>query len=363
MAVIFIPTDRIGLYSFQKSIGNMARVINNLLELEYPVGWHFGGLQFERTALWPEGRFYQCGYSLKDSKGAREILDMNKIVYDQVETVPVKALMLSHSKIAVYNGSGAGAEFSGPLLEVLDWGGFCHEYISDQEIRDGRLMEYDIFLVPGSPDAGECYYLGLGEKGFEEIRKFLAEKGQYMGICGGAYLPLSSGSRENPYWLNIMEATEDQDLDYWHTGSGFVRCRIDEPDHPLFAGIAAGRTTSMNMVYWEGPCIHILGGNIRQLGHFESLLANGLEKKPYWDLFDNNMAREAVEQYYNPVTEEEFERLMKGKTSFAEGDYRGHKVLMISPHPEMGNIGYGPREDSLNFLLVYNGLFYLGAQI
>lgn len=44
-----------------------------------------------------------------------------------------------------------------------------------------------------------------------------------MGICGGAYLPLSSDSPENPCWLNIMDATEDEDLDYWHTWKWFCQ--------------------------------------------------------------------------------------------------------------------------------------------
>lgn len=365
MAKIFIPTDRVGLNSFQKSIGRTARVVNQLLDLDYHVAWHTnqtGGWRLKETSLWPEGHHYQCGYSLEDSEGVRQILNMNQIVYDVANELLEPGLKLKSSRIAVYDGSGAGAEFSAPLVEVLDMGGFHHEYISDQEIRDGKLMEYDIFLVPGSPDAGECYYCGLGESGYGQIRKFVAERGQYMGICGGAYLPLSPASPDNPYWLNLVEATEDQELDYWHTGSGFVKCRIDEPYHPLFAGIGAGKTTSLNLVYWEGPCIHILGDNIRQLGHFESLTANGLEKKPYWDMYDNDMAREAVETYYNPVTDERFDELMRGKTAFAEGDCRGHKLLLISPHPEMGNIGYGPREDSLNFLLIFNGLFYLGAR-
>ena len=183
-----------------------------------------------------------------------------------------------------------------------------------------------------------------------------------MGICGGAYLPLSSSSPKNPYWLNIMEATEDEDLDFWHTGSAFVRCRIDEPDHPLFAGVAAGKTSSVNAVYWEGPCIHILGDNVRGLGHFESLLASGAVNTPYWEMADNDMADQAVHSYYNPVTQPVFDTLMKGRASFAEGSYMGHKLLLISPHPEMGNIGYQTRKDSLNFLLVYNGLFYLSAK-
>lgn len=325
--------------------------------------WHWKRHYFSQTTLWPEGHHYQCGFSVKDTPDIRRHLELNGIRFECMQGIPPEGLSLYRtSRIALYNGTGAGPEFSAPLVEVLESGGFSYEYLSDGEIREGKLMEYDIFLVPGSPDAGECYYSGLGDTGLAKIRSFLMEKGQYMGICGGAFLPLTSDTPSNPCWLNIMEATEDQDLDYWHTGSGLVRCRIDEPDHPLFSGIAAGKTTSMNLVYWEGPCIHIKGSNIKQLGHFEKLLANGFEKKPYWDLYDNDMAKEAVFEYYNPVTEDIFDSLMKDRACFAEGTYHDHKILMLSPHPEMGNVGYGPRKDSLNFLLIFNGLFYLGAQ-
>lgn len=363
MSYIYIPTDRIGLLSIQKSISNTAMAINTLIKGNVSVKWHWRPHYFTKTPAWPEGHRYQSGFSIEAIPEIQSFLKEQDILFELVDELPEKALILKPAKIALYDGSGAGSEFSAPLVDVLEMGGFSYQYISDEMIRDGALMEFDIFLVPGSPDAGECYYRGLGEKGLEEIRRFLKEKGQYMGICGGAYLPLSSYSPDNPCWLNIMDATEDEDLDYWHTGSGFVRCRLDVPDHPLFTGISAGKTTSMNLVYWEGPCIHILGDNIRQLGHFESLLANGWERKPYWNLYDNEMAKEAVFEYYNPVTEKCFDELMKGRACFAEGDYYNHKVLMISPHPEMGNVGYDVRKDSLNFLLIFNGLFYLGAQI
>ena len=39
----------------------------------------------------------------------------------------------------------------------------------------------------------------------------------------------------------------------------------------------------------------------------------------------------------------------------------GHHILMYSPHPEMGNVGYAKRKDTINFLLLYNGLFYLSS--
>lgn len=362
MTSLFIPSDRIGLYSFQKSISQTGKAINEMIKNGRKVGWHTRELEFCSTDLWPEGHKYQCGYSVESSKEVIAVLDAFNIIYEKTDSLPKPDYYLNPGEIALYDGRGAGREFSDPLAEVLEKGGFQFSYLGDKEIRDGRLMDYDIFLVPGSPDAGECYYNGLGELGFDQIRKFIAEKGHYMGICGGAYLPLTSYSERNHCWLNIVEATETEDLDFWHTGSGFVRCRISEPDHPVFTGVAAGATSSLNLVYWEGPCITIRGNNVKSLATFEQLLATGSDQsKPYWKMFDNDMASEAVHEYYNPLTQECFDRLVESTTAFAEAHYHGNKILMYSPHPEMGNIGYGPRMDSLNFQLIFNGLFYLAA--
>ena len=262
----------------------------------------------------------------------------------------------------MYNGRGAGEDFSAPLLEVLKWGGFNHEFVSDADIRLGRLNNFEIFLVPGSPDAGECYYAGLGEKGYDEIRSFLASGGEYLGICGGAYLPMTSYNTQNRYWLNIVEATDTEDLDYWRTGSGFIRCLIEDNCHPIFTSIALGVSSTMNLVYWEEPAITIKGSNVKTLAHYETLLANGREYRPYWDMQDNTMARESSCNWYNPVTPEIFGKLLYRKTAFAEANYKNQRILLYSPHPEMGNIGYGPRKDSLNFLLIYNGLTYLSTE-
>ena len=363
MGKIFIPTDRIGLASFQKSISGTFSVLNKLLQSGIPLSWHVNGLRLPKTPLWPEGHYYQCGFSLEDTTGVRTILDDHGIIYETLDDVPGTSLMVKPINIALYDGRGAGREFSDPLVEVLNMGGFTHSYISDEEIRAGKLEYFDVFLVPGSPDAGECYYAGLGDQGYDRIRSFVAERGQYLGICGGAYLPLTSYHKKNPYWLNMVGATENEDLDYWRTGSGFVRCRIDNDEHPIFSGIALGSSSTMNLVYWEGPAITVTGNNVKPLAHFESLLASGKDPlKPHWDMFDNTMAAEAVKSWYNSLTPELFDRLLKHKCAFAEGEYHGHKLLLYSPHPEMGNIGYGPRADSLNFLLIFNGLFYLACQ-
>lgn len=189
MGKIFIPTDRIGLESVQKSISNTSKVLNELLKQGVRIKWHLNGLWFDSTPAWPEGHYYQCGFSTEVEERTVELLKSYEIISETVEALPDTKMEITSSRIALYNGRGAGADFSAPLIEVLEQGGFSFTQLDDQEIREGKLSHFDIFLVPGSPDAGECYYAGLGKAGYEKIREFLSGSGQYFGICGGAYLP------------------------------------------------------------------------------------------------------------------------------------------------------------------------------
>lgn len=358
--MFFIPTDRIGYDNYQQSIGQTYRTINQLLAAGVYVKWHTREQRLI-TSRWPEGHIYDSGFEVENCEKAREILDEAGLVREEVQELSGAGRMLRSMKIAFYMGRGAGVDFAKPLEEVLGWGGFFMDSLKDEDIRAGKLENYDALVVPGSPDAGECYYHGLGELGFEKIREFIRDRGHYLGVCGGAYLPLTSYNTQNHTWLNIVEATDTEDLDYWRTGSAHVRCRIDMSDHPVFAGVTAGNRNSVNIVYWEDPAIEIRGDNVKRLGHFERLLVSGAELAPYWDMFDNELAKEATDGYYNPVTQEVFDELLYQKTAFAEAEYGGHHILMYSPHPEMGNVGYAKRKDTINFLLLYNGLFYLSS--
>jgi hypothetical protein len=93
-------------------------------------------------------------------------------------------------------------------------------------------------------------------------------------------------------------------------------------------------------------------------------LASGKDPlKPHWNLLDNSMASMAVKDWYNCITPELFEKILSGKCAIAEAKYGKNKLLLYSPHPEMGNFGSGPWAESLSFLLVYNGLNYLTSSV
>jgi len=360
--MLFIPNGRVGLKTAQKSVSAAYSAVNRLLAKGAEVNWRLNGLRLSRTPLWPEGHYYQNGFSVEDTAASRKILEDSGLLFEELQVLPKAAYHIKPIKIAFYTGRGADPVFSKPLASVLDLGGFNYSSLNDRDIRQGKLSGFDVMLTPGSPDAGECYYEGLGSKGYEEIRSYIANRGHYLGICGGAYLPLTSYHGRNPYWLNIVDATDNEDLDYWRTGSGFVRCRIDNGVHPVFASIALGSSSTLDTVYWEGPAITVTGQNIRPLAHFESLTASGAPSLlPHWDMLDNDMAKAAI-AYRNPLNAETFERLLRGKCAFAEAGYYKGRLLLFSPHPEMGNPGAGPWAESLNFLLIYNGLFYLAAQ-
>ena len=202
--------------------------------------------------------------------------------------------------LVLYVGRGAADFCVDPLKEVLDWSGFSYCEMDHEDLCRGLLPEDAVLLVPGGPDAGESYYAGLGDKGYAILRDHILGKGSYFGVCAGAYLPLTSFDRRNSFWLNLVDVTDAQDLDYWRTGTGFVRVSLREK-HPCFYGLQAGPRNTLDLIYWEGPAMEVFGKNAHSLGEYESFVASGHpEHVPSWDLGDNYPAREALRGWYKP---------------------------------------------------------------
>lgn len=68
--------------------------------------------------------------------------------------------------------------------------------LTGKDIRDGKLMQHveidtrrKLLCIGGGFDLG--YVESLGEHGCDEIRRFVSEGGNYLGICAGAYFACS----------------------------------------------------------------------------------------------------------------------------------------------------------------------------
>lgn len=360
---ILVPMDRLGVVGAQSQPIETINFINSELRKGAEVNWLTKATKLVSEDF-QEGHLYGPGtFLLKHRPELADEMSSKQINFTLVESDTPIGNRLRNSKIALYTGKGAAQFCLDPLIEVLDWSGFKFEGVDDKSIRKGALDDFDIFLVPGGPDAGESFYYGLGETGYNNIRRFVSDKGQYFGICAGAYLPLTSLNDDNPYWMGMVDATDVQELDYWRTGTGFVRVKITEKDHPFSFGLAAGSVNTVDMVYWEGPAMQPLSSKVNVLAKFDDFIASGTNKDyPHWSLLDNTPAKDSVDSWYNVLTKERFTNHMSGRAAMLETSINDNKILLYSPHAEFGNIGISPRKNSQVFQLLTNGLFYLGMK-
>jgi putative intracellular protease/amidase len=69
--------------------------------------------------------------------------------------------------------------------------GLPFDLLRSEDIRAGGLNRYRMIFVPGGWASNKTEVLGM--KGMEEIRRFVAEGGSYLGICGGAGMATENG--------------------------------------------------------------------------------------------------------------------------------------------------------------------------
>jgi len=360
MSELFIPMDRLGVLGIQTEPMAVIKLINELIREGVPV--HRIQKQRRLTcAEFAESHIFEPGgFCLPAGENIEERLALHEVKFFRVLEVASCGAPIQPRKIALYGGRGSADYCRQPLMELLTAAGFDFETLDDTDIRAGLLPGFDIFLVPGGMDAGESYYCQLGDKGYGQIREFVAESGHYFGIGGGAYLALTPFSKKNHYWLGLVNATDSSGLDFWRTGSGFVRIRLSDADHPCFFGMTAGERSTADIVYWEGPAFQALDSSVKTLATYESFVASGtIADAPRWDLRDNEMARRAIADWDNSLTRDRFDTYLKGRAAVIEAGYHQHQVLLYSPHAEFGSTGLTERKLSQVFQMITNGLLYL----
>lgn len=103
--------------------------------------------------------------------------------------------------------------------------GLPFELIRAEDVRGGGLSRYRMLFVPGGWASNK---LGdLGTRGQEEIRRFVAAGGSYLGICGGAEMAV-----ENVLWLLKIRRKSSQDRVPSFSGPILLVC----DDHPIWNG-------------------------------------------------------------------------------------------------------------------------------
>lgn len=355
-----IPMTRLGQESYQPSRSSIYKQLNQLLLEGKEVQQVKRKTRFA-TERFPEGHVFFPGTFVVDDgvevKGAK---------VDRTETAPSADLspIKLAKRIAFLDGQNCASFCSDPFRLFFDSYGLTVDWLTDEDVRLGKLGNYDLLIVPGGPDAGESYYEGLGEKGYEAIRNFVQQGGMYLGSCAGSYFPLTAaqGTAQGDVWLNMIEATDEFGLDYWRTGTGFVRIEFEDSDHPVAMSLALGEPSTMDVIYWEGPAFSMLeDSNVNVIARYKDFLASGMEP-PSWSLVNNQIARDAME-WSNPLTRERFNLHLKGYPAIVEAPYgKGHMVL-LSPHAEFGTCGTEHvMEDNPNYVLLMNSIYYLSSK-
>lgn len=202
-------------------------------------------------------------------------------------------------RIALYRGPGAGGAGPSNLLARLNRPpetGIVP--VSPAEVASGVLTNFDVVIFPGGSASRQAE--AIGEEGREEVRKFVARGGGYIGICAGAYLATSG----YPWSLKIINAKTISPQ--WRRGVGPVQMELSEAG----GSILGAREGPFSVRYANGPIVEPAG--VATLPPFTTLA---------W--FRSELAENDT-----PVG------IMLNSPAIFSGVFQNGRVVCVSPHPE-----------------------------
>lgn len=214
-------------------------------------------------------------------------------------TVMVRGEDTKAVRVALYDDAGAFGKGVPRITEQL---GKAKDVkltiVKGPEIAGGILKDFDVVIFSGG--SGSKQAAGIGEKGREEVQKFVREGGGYIGICGGAYLACSGFS----WGLGILNAKTVSSK--WMRGRAEVQIEVT-PEGQKITSIPARQQE-----------IHYANGPIIKPGEREDLPA-------YQPLA---IFRSEVAENDSP------KGAMVNSPAWARAAYGKGRVFMSSPHPE-----------------------------
>lgn len=202
-------------------------------------------------------------------------------------------------KIALYKGPGTGGAGPIDLLKQLNSAGASTSLveITPEEIRAGALTNFDVVIFAGGSGSQEAK--AIGETGRDEVRKFVANGGGYIGICAGAYL----ATMGYPWSLHIINARTLSSK--WRRGRALLKMELTPAGANIFSG-----PTNLVVLYHQGP---VVGP------------ANATNLPPY----------EALAYFRSEVASNDTPKgIMINSPAIFAGTYQKGRIVCISPHPE-----------------------------
>lgn len=150
-----------------------------------------------------------------------------------------------------------------------------------------------------------------GERGREALIKFIKQGGGYIGTCFGSYMAMGSYPAYMQGTFNLTPFSNRFDREWHKTGVGHVYLRLS--DHPLSAGVPK----RLEVIHWNGVVWDTESTEV--VATYEE---QGIENE-LWNS--------------TPLTEEKFNKHMKGFPAIIATAFGKGRVILSGPHPEFGH--------------------------
>lgn len=195
---------------------------------------------------------------------------------------------------------------------ALKEAGLPFDLLRSKDIRKGALSRYRMIFVPGGWASNKINT--LGDQGIEEIRRFVAEGGSYLGICGGAGMATQNG-------LGLLPIKRKSPGERVPSFSGPIR--LSCAGHAMWRGI----DTSIFFVLWPSQ-FQAEDPNIKVLARYEEAQAEAFSA-------DINVADGGIIGW--PKLEQRYGILLnpsrlRGEPAVLEGRFGRGRVILSLVH-------------------------------
>ncbi|QDT12621.1 Penicillin-binding protein 4* [Planctomycetes bacterium K23_9] len=207
-------------------------------------------------------------------------------------------------RIGVFEDEGVGKSANNLIsaLETTSKRKCSINRISGEQIRAGKLSEFDVLVHPGG--SGSKQGKALGQEGRTAVKTFVQNGGGFLGVCGGAYL----ATNDYTWSLSLIDA-KCVDRFHWARGTGNVNVKLS-PTGSLLLG---HNDDQIEIQYAQGPLLGRPEWDDEEVPNYESL-----------GVFDSEIAKKKAPR-----------GVMKGTSAIVRARYGTGRVFCFSPHPEL----------------------------